>query len=215
MTKSMACLLVVVAVGLNFGASAVGAVIRYDSQSAFVAASTGLTTDSFAGLDSSGNGYTFIGTTVTRGDMTITNTNAVYAVTWGFGPCNEMPDGGTCLTGDGNTITDITFAPGHTAVGLDTFALNNPATVYGVVTFSDNTTLDFSKAATVPFTTPPSYLGFIVNTPGVTILKISTNLPTQNGFAFSEVSLGTAVPEPASLMLLVTGLVGLSWRKRR
>ena len=94
-------------------------------------------------------------------------------------------------------------------------ALNNPATVYGVVTFSDNTTLDFSKAATVPFTTPPSYLGFIVNTPGVTILKISTNLPTQNGFAFSEVSLGTAVPEPASLMLLVTGLVGLSWRKRR
>lgn len=214
MKKLLACLLVVVAVGFNFGASAVGAVIRYDSQSAFMAAATALTTDSFAGLDTSGNGYTSIGTTV-RSDMTIANANAVYAVTWGFGAGNAMPDGGTFLGGDGNTITDITFAPGHTAVGLDIFAVNNPATVYGVVTFSDNTTLDFSKAATVPFTTPPSYLGFIVNTPGVTILKLSTNLPTQNGFAFSEVSLGTAVPEPASLMLLVTGLVGLSWRKRR
>ena len=218
--KRFTCVLAVVAIILSAQGYVSAGLIEYDTQSAFMAHATILSTDSFAGLDNSGNGYTVLATTVTRPNFTITNSGTNFAVTSGFGSDNAMPNGGTCVIGNGYYQTDITFATPRTAVGFDIFSFDSAATVAGSVTLSDGTTHAFTYSAGLPSATPPTYIGFVVTTPGLTITKFSaSDASVGKGYAFSNVSLGNAiVPEPTSLVLLFTGLVGLlayAWRKRK
>ena len=173
---------------------------------------------SFAGLDTSGGGFTGLGTTVTRPNETITNPSVLYAVTWGFGSTNQMPapNYGTWLCPDGGYNTDIALASGTTAVGFDIFHPDTATTVYGSVTTSIGTTA-FSYAALLPSAGSASYIGFVETMAGVTILSVDTAIGTGAAFGFSNLSLH-AVPEPSGLVLSALPLAGLSayaWRKRR
>lgn len=215
--KRFAC---VVAIILSAQGYASAGLIEYDTQSAFTAHANILSTDSFAGLDTSSGGYSFLGATVVRPNFTIVDVGGVYAVTSGFGADNAMPNGGTCVIGDGWNQMDATLATPCTAVGFDIFSLDSAATVAGSVTLSDGTTHAFTYSAGLPNATPPTYIGFVETTPGVTITKFSaSDASVGKGYAFSNVSFGNAiVPEPTSLMLLATGLLGLmayAWRKQK
>jgi PEP-CTERM motif len=179
------------------GVSARGALIHFDTRTAFDAATTNQTIIDFSGLAPS-NGFAYFGT---PGSLTI---SGVHFAT--NGPLFVQNDGVssrlTVQQGTPTSVLDVTLPPGTTAVGFD-FISGDPLTM----TFATGEIFDLGS---MPF---PDYgfAGFISDQAITSISLDSTGADYKN-FTF-----GQAVPEPSSVVMLgagAFGFIGYTLRRR-
>jgi hypothetical protein len=213
-------------------------VLLYTSRTTFNAASPGTTTLTFEGIAANGtlvsyntsagltlNGVNFVGSY----SGTSSNYYFLYVAGQGY-----VETGNAVLEGppsrapsiNGNGYLRATLPGGTTSVGTDyrnVFSQDTSLYTDGmnvIVTTSDNQTQTFNLNAT----NVRQFAGFSVLTPGVTITSLQfssaynsqtgqRNYPVLDNFTFGQAP--TPVPEPATLALLGSGLIGLAVTIRR
>ncbi len=215
-------------------------IVLYTSRTTFNAASPGttMTTLTFEGIAANGTlaGYnTSAGLTLNGvnfvGSYSGTSSNYYFLYVAGQG---YVETGNAVLEGppsrdtsiNGNGFLRATLPGGVTSVGTDyrnVFSQNTTLYTNGmnvIVTTSDNQTQSFTLNAT----NVRQFAGFSVLTPGVTITSLQfssaynsqtgqRNYPVLDNFTFGQAP--TPVPEPATLALLGSGLIGLAVTIRR
>lgn len=201
--------------------SAFAELVRYDTEAAFNAANTDRITNNLS--DITPNGWAGVGKSVTstNGSLTVTvkNSGDIYAPTTD-NTGKALSLGGTLLIGGGGADTSITLGTPVTAIGLVglSYSTTLPTTLY--VNLSDGSKQKFTVVTTS--LSNSFYLGFTETTPGLTITGITLEAAianeTNGGFGFTNLSVVSAVPEPSTTMMMLTGAVALlayGWRKRK
>jgi hypothetical protein len=173
---------------LLWASSAFAAIIGLGPSTAgsFTASCTTTTTCT---LTESAGGVT--GPTSTGGTYTYTGVNATLDTCTAAGGC------GTLVSGTEGTLT----------------VNGTPFTIGSLVLDGDGTTLDFTFTASGLAATGNDTT--IVSTSATFATLLATSASVTGGVSSGEVTTAAAVPEPASLTLLASALVGLGWFGRR
>ncbi len=181
----------------------------YSSRSAFEAAASGLTNLDFEGLAAIGS-YVSYGTgPLVLSGVSITGNNSMFVIDPGF---YGFPYPSAFLNSDYSVPDILTFAlPGsYTAVGFDFGSL-----------FSGGASFDVQLDGMGPFTVTSTgstqdgvlgFAGFISSTAFSTVTLTMPDAPNYNAIDNFEFGSGGTVPEPASLLLLGSGIVAVARR---
>jgi len=193
--------------------------VLFTSRTLFNGAATNLTTITFEGIAAPNSvanfpspltlsGVTFSGPS--GGSLQVSVLDSGF-----FSPLFQF-NSGAVLGGFG--FIEVTLPAGVTAIGTDLMSTNPTGSPFQVVlangeTFLVNTPLRPERGffgittdvaiASIRFTTLPA-------APGA-----SPGIPLLDNFSFGQAANPAAVPEPATLLLLGTGLAGLATRARR
>lgn len=187
-------------------------IVTYSDRTAFDAAVTDTTTLTFDGL-APANGYAEVPALYTIGGVTLTSGVSMYAVNnaWGFTLGQQVLH----MNGTGALVT---IPAGKTAFGVDLYRLVDAYVVPKerlTVNFSDSSTqcieVDFGS-----MTQDESlFVGMVSTNAAVTITSVTLRAQDlANGYRESTIdnlTYGTAVPEPASITLVVMGLLGVAF----
>ncbi|MEO1047742.1 MAG: PEP-CTERM sorting domain-containing protein [Pseudomonadota bacterium] len=119
---------------------------------------------------------------------------------------------------DGTTVANLLVNSNSTV----TFTFDNPITAFGADFGSINNVVLRTQANTgsdivTPPVTPVSaaqFFGFTSDTP-FTSLVFESAAPNGDGFGVDNVSVGAAIPEPATWLMMLLGLFGLGGMMRR
>lgn len=195
-----ACVLAAV---VAFGVTAAHAtVITYSSQAAFNAATTGVTTFN---IPAPSGAAQQVFPPYTIGPLSFSSDGNLFLVNDGaFGA------GQTVLAASPVT-TETINANGSTALSF----------IIGIFTGSETLTIDvngvFAATLTIPGGQPLSTFFGLTSTSPVTVLTITASNPglETDILRFQVGSAGTVVPEPASFVLVGSGLLGFSLIRRR
>jgi PEP-CTERM motif len=172
------------------GLSARGALIHFDTRTAFDAATTNQTIIDFSGL-APANGFAYFGT---PGSLTLSGVNFATP----NGPLFVQNDGVssrlTVQQGTPTSVLDVTLPAGTTAVGFD-FLSGDPLTI----TFVTGEAFDLGSMPGPDY----GFVGFISDQ---AISSIS--LESLTGTDYKNFTFGQAVPEPSSVVMLGAGALG-------
>jgi PEP-CTERM motif len=172
------------------GLSARGALIQFDTRTAFDAATTNQTIIDFSGL-APANGFAYFGT---PGSLTLSGVNFATP----NGPLFVQNDGVssrlTVQQGTPTSVLDVTLPAGTTAVGFD-FLSGDPLTI----TFVTGEAFDLGSMPGPDY----GFAGFISDQ---AISSIS--LESLTGTDYKNFTFGQAVPEPSSVVMLGAGALG-------
>lgn len=189
--------------------------IVFTTRAAFIAASTGLTTIDFEGI-AAPNGVANFSSPLTLQGVTFSGspTGAVSVVDSGFFSPLFQFQSGAVLSGFG--FIEVTLPAGVTALGADIMSTNPNGLPFQVL-------LSTGESFVVNTPAQPAR-GFFAITSDVAITSIrfatlpgpnqSAGIPLLDNFTFGQAQ-GATVPEPATILLLGTGLVGIATRVRR
>lgn len=189
--------------------------VVYATRAAFTAAATNLTTITFEGIASTNSVANFSSPLTIQGaTFSGSATGMVSVVDSGFFAPLFQFNSGAVLSGF--SFVEVTLPAGITAIGTDLMSTNPDGLPFQVVlstgeTFVVNTPLRPGR-------------GFFGITTDVAIASIrfmtmpgptqSSGIPLLDNFSFGQAQ-PAAVPEPATLLLLGTGLAGIATRARR
>jgi hypothetical protein len=189
--------------------------VVYTSRTLFNGAATNLTTITFEGIAPANSVANFSSPLTLQGvTFSGSNTGMVSVVDSGFFAPLFQFNSGAVLSGFG--FVEVTLPAGITAIGTDLMSTNPDGLSFQVVlatgeTFVVNTPLQPERGffgittdvaiASIRFTTIPDP-------------NLGSGIPLLDNFSFGQGS-AAAVPEPATLLLLGTGLAGLAARARR
>lgn len=189
--------------------------VVYTTRALFNAAATNLTTITFEGIASTNSVANFSSPLTLQGaTFSGSPTGQVSVVDSGFFAPLFQFNSGAVLSGF--AFVDVTLPAGITAIGTDLMSTNPDGLPFQVVlstgeTFVVNTPLRPGR-------------GFFGITTDVAIASIrfltvpgqnqSSGIPLIDNFSFGQAQTA-AVPEPATVLLLGTGLAGLATRARR
>jgi PEP-CTERM motif len=205
---------------------AAGSPIAYTDVTIFNAATTGLNTITFEGF-APANLFMFFDSPpglTTAGVNFLANapTNSLFVIDPDFLPPNFFLPSGQYLqnnSGDPGSGILVTLPAGITALGADVSGQNPPNS-----NFDLTVTLTDGGVFTFPFVLPTrpdlSFVGFTSDVPILTAQFTQfraddvTNAVSLDNFRFGEAA-AAAVPEPASFVLIGTGVVSLAARRRR
>jgi hypothetical protein len=182
----------------------------YTSRAAWTAATTGVTTADFNGIASVGSFVGYGSGPAVIDGLTFTSNDSMFVIDpayYGF----PYPDG--FFNADYNVPNIVTIAlPGsYNAVGFDFGSL-----------FSGGASFDVTVGAIGPITVTSTgstqdgvlgFAGFVSSTPFNTVTLSMPDAPTYN--AVDNFSYGSSVPEPGSIALLGSGLLGVAGILRR
>lgn len=188
--------------------------IVFTSRAAFTAATTGLTTIDFEGIASPNSVANFSSPlTIAGATFSGSSTGAVSVVDSGFfAPLFQFNSGASL---SGFAFVEVTLPAGTTAIGTDLMSTNPDGLPFQVT---------LSNGETFIVNTPnrPAR-GFFGITSDVAITSIrfvtmpgpnqSAGIPLVDNFSYGQAA-PAAVPEPATMVLLGTGLVGIAVRAR-
>jgi hypothetical protein len=182
----------------------------YTSLGAYNAATTGNTTIDFNGIAAPGSFVNFPGP-LTLSGVTFSTTSALFVIDPGF--YGSPYAGGGFLNADfvSPDVINITL-PSVTAVGFDFGGLFIGPTASVAVTLSDGFSTNFSTTNSMAGGTL-DFLGFTTTTPITSMTLTMSDAPGYN--AIDNVVYGSAVPEPATIGLMLTGLLGAAGAVRR
>lgn len=186
--------------------------IVFTSRSAFEAATTGLTTINFEGIAPTNSVANFSSPlTIAGATFSGSPTGAVSVVDSGFFAPLFQFNSGAVLSGF--SFVDVTLPAGTTAIGTDLMS-TNPSGLPFQVTLSNGETFLVN-------TPDQPARGFFGITSDVAITSIrfttvpgpnqSSGIPLVDNFSYGQAA---AVPEPATMVLLGTGLAGVAVRAR-
>ena len=212
---------VVAVLGLVIGAAgqARAALTFYADQSAFLGATSGLTTIDFNGIAPAGSFVGYGNGPLTLSGVTFSSNGSMFVIDPGY--YGSPYAGGGFLNSDfaspANVIT-ATLPASATAIGLNFGALFEPT---GSVTFD----FTLSDGSTYSATTSSSIQGGLLDFIGVTstlaFASVSISMPDAPDYnAIDNFQFGTAVapvPEPSTFAggLLGVALMGGAWLRRR
>jgi hypothetical protein len=202
--------------------------VVYTNRASFESAIASEKTETFNELGSNVQNYGSSGLSQANGllqPLSITASSGFLLSASAASFSGDYPANGTYLIGpiststtDGITVT--LPANTYSAAGADVAGFTSNSVVSVLVTTSDGSS--FNSSVMVDARSANSSLGFlgvVLTTPGdfVTSLTFSTPVGASQNVMIDNVSFGSAVPEPASIALLVTGslAIGTAALRRR
>jgi hypothetical protein len=201
--------------GLLWGCGVAQATITvYTSRSSFLAAVTAAATDTFNDL-SPGTAYTGPLARSAGPYNYLASAGSGSPVLYGAGTSDDAALSTNLPT---DTITFSGFAPGVSAVGGFFFGSDNNGAFLrrGSITVSA-TDGSANASQTVNFALQSNFIGFVSNTPLVSVVASSSyrNTTTPVWVAVNNLTLASPVPEPTTHALLLAGVGVLAFLARR
>jgi len=188
--------------------------IVFTSRAAFNAATTGLTTIDFEGIATPNSVANFSSPlTIAGATFSGSPTGSVSVVDSGFfAPLFQFNSGASL---SGFAFVDVTLPAGTTAIGTDLMS-TNPTGLPFRVTLSNGETF----IVNTPLRPERGFFG-ITSDVAITSIRFvtvpgpnqSAGIPLVDNFSYGQAA-PAAVPEPATMVLLGTGLVGIAARAR-